>query len=109
VAVTSTQSKNPASVAQTVVGRYLTDATAAAITITLGFQPRYVAVFNTTSGDKMEWFEGMAAASAFKQVAAGTSSIITSLGITVSAGGFIIGLDTDVNVINEQISYIAVY
>lgn len=108
MAITSTQSKTSASVCNTAVGRYLTDATAAAITITCGFKPRYVGVFNCTSGDKMEWFEGMAAASAFKQVAAGTSSIITSLGVTVSTGGFVIGLDTDVNVINEQLSWIAI-
>ena len=108
MAVTSTQTKGPASVSNVSTGRYLTDATAAAITITCGFQPRYVGVFNCTSGDKMEWFHGMAAASAFKQVAAGTSSIITTLGVTVSSAGFVIGLDTDVNVINEQLSWIAI-
>lgn len=107
MAVTSTQSNVPGSVANVAVGRYLTDATAAAITITCGFKPRYVGVFNCTSADKYEWFEGMAAASAFKQVAAGTSSIITTLGVTVSDKSFVIGLDTDVNVINEQLSWIA--
>lgn len=89
------------------VGRYLTDATAAAITITCGFKPRIVRVYNVTSGDMMEWYEGMAAAAAVKTVAAGTRSILTSLGITVADDGFVIGLDTDVNVINEQLSWVA--
>lgn len=88
-------------------GRYLTDATAAAIVITCGFTPRYVKIVNQTSGDMMEWFEGMTAAHAIKTVAAGTRSALTSLGITVADKTFTIGLDTDVNVINEQISWIA--
>lgn len=98
----------PASGANIALGRYLTDATAAAITITIGFKARYVRVQNTTSGDGMEWFEGMAAAAAVKQVTAGDKTILTTLGITVSDKAFIIGLDTDVNVINEQISWVAI-
>lgn len=108
MAITSTQSKVPASVPNIAVGRYLDTGTAAAFTITTGFKPRYVAVFNVTSGDKYEWFEGMADASAFKQVAAGTSTIITTLGITVSASGFTVGLDTDLNVTSEQLSWMAI-
>lgn len=90
------------------VGRYITSSTAAAITITTGFKPRYVKVINETSGDQEEWFEGMTAAYAFKKVAAGTTATITSLGITVADDGFVIGLDTDINVINEQLSWIAI-
>ena len=108
MAVTQSQSIQPASVSNVATGRYLTDATAAAITITCGFKPRYVRVQNNTSGDGMEWFHGMAAASAQKQVAAGDKTLITSLGITVSERGFVIGLDTDVNVINEQLSWLAI-
>ena len=88
-------------------GRYLTDDTAAAITITCGFKPRVVIVKNVTSGDSYEWYEGMAAASAYKRVAAGDATIITTLGVTVSTNSFIIGLDLDVNVINEQLSWLA--
>ena len=105
MAIVSTQSHHQ--VRNMVVGRYLTDATAAAITITTGFKPRYVKVVNNTSLDWYEWFEGMAAASAHKTVAAGTGTAITTLGITVAEDGFIIGLDTDVNVINEQLSFVA--
>jgi len=103
--IVSTQTHHQ--VRNTAVGRYLTDATAAAITITCGFKPRVVTVLNNTSADSYVWVEGMAAASAFKTVAAGTNSSITTLGITVSEGGFVIGLDLDVNVINEQLSWIA--
>lgn len=108
MAVTSTQSKAPASANNVAVGRYITSSTAAAFVITTGFQPRYVHVINNTSGDEEEWFEGMDADSAFKKVAAGTTAQITSLGITVSSSGFTVGLDTDVNVINEQLSWIAI-
>ena len=106
--VTSTQSNSPARSTQTAVGSYITSSTAAAFVITTGFKPRFVEVHNETSGDSYKWYEGMAAAEALKRVAAGTSSIITTLGITVSATGFTVGLDTDVNVINEQLSWIAI-
>jgi len=106
MAVTSTQ-KPADGVVRMMTGRYLTDATAAAITITCGFKPRVVIVKNVTSGDSYEWYEGMAAASAYKRVTAGDATIITTLGITVSDGSFIIGFDTDVNVINEQLSWVA--
>lgn len=106
MAVTSTQSNHH--VRNMAVGRYLDTGTAAAFTISLGFQPRYVKVSNVTSGDQEEWFEGMASPSARKQVAAGTATIITTNGITVSASGFTVGLDTDINVTNEQLSWMAI-
>lgn len=106
MAITSTQSNHH--VRNVAIGRYLDTGTAAAFTITLGFQPRYVKVSNVTSGDQEEWFEGMTAAHARKQVAAGTATIITSNGITVSASGFTVGLDTDINVTSEQISWMAI-
>lgn len=108
MAITSTQSKNPGSVAQVAVGAYITSSTAAAFTITTGFKPRYVKVVNETSGDVIEWFEGMADAEGYKRVAAGTGAMVTSLGITPTTHGFTVGLDTDINVINEQLSWIAI-
>lgn len=105
--VTSTQSNTPARAQQIAMGSYLTDGTAAAFTITVGFKPRYVLVVNETSRDREEWFEGMTDAYAIKRVAAGTGTLITSLGITVSSSGFTVGLDTDVNVTNEQIRWMA--
>jgi len=107
MAVTQSQSIQPANT-NVAVGSYITTGTAAAIAITVGFQPRYVRVVNETSGDQEEWFEGMADAEAFKRVAAGTGTMITSLGITPSARGFTIGLDTDINVTSEQLSWMAI-
>lgn len=107
MAITSSQVKNSASVVQIAVGSYITSSTAAAFTITTGFKPLWVRVVNETSGDMYEWYHGMAAAEAVKTVAAGTRSIITTLGITQLSYGFTVGLDTDVNVINEQLSWVA--
>lgn len=99
--------KNTRTVHNMATGRILDTGTVAAYTITCGFKPRYVRVLNNTSGDQEEWMEGMADASAMKKVAAGTTSLITSNGITVSERGFTIGLDTDINVTSEQITWMA--
>lgn len=99
----------PHTVGNVATGRYLDTGTVAAYPITLGFRPSYVKVQNNTSGDYMEWYDGMADASATKCTGAtGAMSLITSNGITVSANGFTIGLDTDVNVTSEQISWLAI-
>lgn len=103
MAQTITQS-NGDGVNRIATARYLDTGTVAAYTFTVGFTPKYVGFFNLTSGDKMEWFEGMAAASARKQLANGTGSLITSNGITVSGNQVTMGLDTDVNVTSEQVS-----
>lgn len=108
--VTSTQSKVPADVNNVAVGRYLSDATAAAFKITTGFEPRYVKVVNlgATGLASMEWFEGMDDASALLVITDGTHSVDTTTGITVAADGFTVGLNTDVNIINEQLSWMAI-
>lgn len=101
-------SSNDAGVVQRALGRYIDTGTVAEFDVTtVGFKPRYVKVVNTTSGDMLEWFEGMADASAIKTVAAGTRTIITTLGITPLENGFTLGLDLDVNVTSEQLSWIA--
>ncbi len=107
MAITSTQSKSPADTNNTAQGSYLDTGTAAAFKITTGFKPRYVKVVNEASGDIEEWFEGMADAEAMKRVAAGTAAMITTLGITVAEDGFTVGLDTDINVTSQQLSWIA--
>lgn len=106
--ITSTQSKHPASVNNVAVGRYLTDTTAAAYNITTGFKPRFVRVINLTDRNENVWLEGMADASALHIVAAGTRTLITTLGITPLTYGFTVGLDTAVNVTDKQISWIAI-
>jgi hypothetical protein len=110
MAITSTQSKQPADTANVAVGRYITSSTAAAFKITTGFKPRYVKVVNLTASTGLvmvEWYEGMTAGTALKTDINGGMSIISTLGITVAADGFTVGLDTDLNVINEQLSWIA--
>ncbi len=108
MSVTSTQSTTKG-VNNIAVGRYIDTGTAAAFTITTGFQPRYVRVTNLAgTGSDTEWFEGMAAASALKRVLAGDKTIPTTLGITVTANGFTVGLDTDLNVTSEQLSWMAI-
>ena len=108
MAITSTQSMHPASITNVAVGRYIDTGTVAAFTITTGFKPRYVKIINNTSGDQIEWFEGMTDAYGFKRVAAGTAAQTTSLGITPLAYGFTMGLDLDINVTSEQLSWIAI-
>jgi hypothetical protein len=106
MATTSTQNY-PDFPAKFAAGRHLETTTAVAVTITLGFRPRYVRVLNNTSSDLEEWVDGMPSPSARKQLAAGTGSNITTNGITVTDTGFTIGLDTDINVVNEQMSWAA--
>ena len=108
MAITSTKSQHPASVANIACGRYIDTGTVAAFTITTGFRPRYVHIINNTSGDEIEWFEGMTDAYGFKRVAAGTGAQTTSLGITDNANGFTMGLDTDICYTSEQLSWIAI-
>ena len=108
MAITSTQVKNSASVVQIAVGRYIDTGTVAAFTITTGFKPLFVEVMNCTSGDEYKWAHGMAAASAFKRIAAGTGSIITTLGITQLAYGFTVGLDADICYTSEQLTWVAI-
>ena len=109
MAITTTQSSHH--VHNTAIGRYKDTGTAAAFTITTGFLPRYVKIMNVDGICMEEWFEGMADASAVKTVDSGTGTTdiikITSNGITVSSSGFTVGLDTDLNVSGEQLSWIA--
>lgn len=66
---------------------------AAAVTVTLGWQPRYVKAVNINDLKIYEWFEGMNAA-AYLQTANHAStqiSVGTTNGITVSATGFTLG------------------
>jgi hypothetical protein len=105
MAITSTQSDHQ--VRNVAVGSYIDTGTVAAFDINCGFKPRYVKIVNETSGDQEEWFEGMADAEALKRVAAGTGAMITSNGITPLNNGFTVGLDGDIHVTSEQLSWIA--
>ena len=93
------------------------EGTGAAITVSCGFQPDYVEIINIDSAsgfEKGEWITGMADPSAYKTVAAGTRTKLTTTGIGLFAGsasaapGFTIGTDADLNVDGETIAYRAV-
>lgn len=94
------------------------DGTGAAIDIKCGFVPAYVRVVNIESGtiEQLEWYRGMADASAIKTVTGTvartkiTSNGITPLGAAAGSNveqGFRIGADTDVNVAGETIVWTA--
>lgn len=111
---------NPDAIVGSVAG------TGAALTVSLGFVPSYVKVFNPNDAGSlfpsMEWFNGMATASGFKSLktvdsgATGnaSSNYVTTNGITAFTGsssasaGFTIGADTDLNVNAETVFYIAI-
>ena len=70
------------------VGRIVFDATAITATdsvlVNLGFTPKYVVWENVTDRVKIEWYEGMAANTSIKNVAAGTRTLeTTNGGITI--------------------------
>lgn len=82
---TNTQT-NSNGVVNRAVGKLVTDAAAAAaVTLNLGFVPRYVRFVNLTDRITDEWFEGMASASSLHAVAVGTQTLETTNGIAVSA------------------------
>lgn len=87
--------------------------TGAAINVSVGFAPDYVRVTNDTAGDMLEWYSNMAAASAYKRVAVGTGTKITTGGISLFTGsatqqaGFTIGADA-VNANTVVLRYLAV-
>lgn len=67
----------------TAVGSFFDNGTVKKSAFTLGFTPRYVKLINATDRTTLEWYEGMAADSAIKTVAAGTVTLETTGGITV--------------------------
>lgn len=69
----------------TAVGMFKDTGTVKKTAIKLGFVPRYVKLIDLTNNDTYEWFEGMAADSAFKSVDAGDQSLVVSNGITVGS------------------------
>src|SRR3954453_17232666 len=92
MAITGSQT-NTDGISRHVSGSYLDDAgTPAAATITLGFTPRYFAWHNVTDRISYEWFEGAAAGTTLKTVAAGTRTLDTAdVAISVSGGVVTIG------------------
>lgn len=85
----STNTQTASQIRNHAVGRAVTDASAAAAaTFTVGFLPRCVRFHNLTDRISDEWFEGMAALSSLHTVAAGTRTLDTTNGVTLTADGF---------------------
>lgn len=104
MAITRSQSKNPASVAQIAIGRFLdTAGTPDAAVLVPGFLPRYFRWVNLTDRIEYEWYEGMAADTTLKTVAAGTRTLETTDGITVAASG--VTIDADIVIQNKQYTW----
>lgn len=85
---TITGNSVPSDSPQTKVGRIVFDATAITAAdstlFSLGFTPKYVVWENVTDRVKIEWYEGMAANTSIKTVAAGTRTLeTTNGGITI--------------------------
>jgi phosphatidylserine synthase len=89
MALTTNTQSNSNGVVCVATGKIVTDASAAAaVTITLGFAPRFVRFVNLTDRITEEWYEGMASASSLHAVAAGTLTLETTNGIAVSGNTF---------------------
>ena len=85
---TITGNSVPSDSPQYKVGRIVFDATAItaadSVVVSLGFTPKYVCWENVTDRVKIEWYEGMAANTSIKTVAAGTRTLeTTNGGITI--------------------------
>lgn len=89
MAITTNTQSNAMGVVNIAIGQVVTDGgAAAAATFTLGFQPRHVTFHNLTDRISDEWVEGMSAANSLHTVAAGTRTLETTNGITVSGNTF---------------------
>lgn len=87
MAITLNTQSQAASVCNMAQGQVTTDAGGAgADTIfSPGFAPRYVQLVDRTNRITLEWYEGMAANSAIRTVAAGTRTLDVASGITVGS------------------------
>lgn len=95
MAITTNTQSNSNGVVNRAFGQVVTDGgAAAAATFTLGFAPRKVRFVNLTDRIQDEWFEGMSAANSLHTVAAGTVTLETTNGITVSGNTFTVTATT---------------
>lgn len=86
MAITSTQTDAVDNTRLATINHFDDAASPAAASYDVGFRPRYVRVDNVTDRIMLEWYEGMTSAHAVKTLAAGTRSLETSGGVTVSGG-----------------------
>lgn len=96
--------RSPLNTLRHVIITHIDTGTVAARTFVVGFKPTYVKVVNETDRIEMEWYEGMADAEGLIRVANGTGTLVTTNGITPTADGFTLGLETTVYITNKQYS-----
>lgn len=81
---------------------------AVAITITMGFRPAAVFIFNVDDTGTEWWSRTLTDAHGHRSVGStGVETAITSHGITPLDNGFIIGLDTEINGADNVLHWIA--
>lgn len=92
-------------VSRALTGTYV--GTGAALSITLGYSPSLVLVYNVTDGDTLGGtIAGMADGTGFSIVAA--TAAISSQGFTLNARGFSIGTSAVVNESGKTFAYLAI-
>lgn len=75
---------------------------------TVGFRPSKVELYNESGLAKADWSSSMADGLAMKQVTAGTISMTSAGdGVTPLADGFRLGADSDLNVTDELVHWVA--
>ena len=76
-------------------------------TITLGFKPKLIVMFNQTDGDQVSiYMDGMADGKVISIVS--LVSLIATNGITLSATGFTVGTDNSINKADKVFRYLAI-
>ncbi len=86
-------------------GSFTGDATIT--TVSIGFKPRWIKVFNSTDAIVWEWFEGMAATTVIKTVTAGTTTADTTSAITIDSGNKAFVLTAALAASGKAISWVA--
>lgn len=84
MAITATQANGVENTRLATINHLDDAGSPAAASYKLGFRPRYVKVENATDRILLEWYEGMTSTHAVKTVAAGTRTLETTGGVTVS-------------------------
>jgi len=80
--------------------------TGASLSVTLGFEPKYVKVINLTSGASLETISDVGDGKGLKLTDTPTYALVSSNGLTIDNNGFTLGTDA-VNTNTDTLAYIA--
>jgi len=82
--------------------------TGSAITVTIGFKPGVVFLYNATDPGTLWWTKNLADAYGYRSVGStGIETVISSNGITPFQEGFVFGADSEMNESSDVIYWIA--